>query len=835
MGIDNPHSAVGTTCFHCGERVPGDCKLSVGYNGKQHPVCCAGCAAVFQLIRSAGLERYYRFRQELGRKVTGDMAARRLAWQVVDDRESLWGAATTDGRRELLLQVEGIRCAACAWLIRSQLEASPGIHAVQVDTATGFTRITWNPAVSRLSTIAMNLFDLGYVPHLPIASAEEHGRRHERRESLKRLGVAGLGMMQVMMYAVGLYAGEAMGISPAARGFLSWVSLLVTLPVLMYSGRVFFSGAWRGLKAGQPGMDVPVALAISLAFTASCINFFRGHGEIWFDSVVMFIFFLTLGRHIELSLRHRSLQAGTALARLMPEWAQRITACGDETVPASDLAAGELVRVAPGETFPADGVIVNGTTEVDEALLTGESQAVMRGTGESVVAGSVNLSQAVEVTVTASGNESTISALARLVLSAQTRRSSTAGLPSWLVPAFILVVLTLATATWFFWQQVQPGQAFPAALAVLVASCPCALSLALPAVYSAASHRLMMEGILLTRSDALHDLLRVDTVIFDKTGTLTRGYPEIRQVQTNPLRRECTESVAREIAAALEAHSIHPVARAFRRGGDCVQASAVTVYPAGGLEGMIAGHRWCIGNARFIHERLGLETDQGSHGEIWLADEHDWCARFALADALRTGSKLTLQGLAASGLDVRIVSGDAEAVVAGVAQFLGVSRWCAQQRPDMKLQIIREMQTEGRTVLMVGDGANDGPVLAAADVSMTVQGATELANSTADFILTAESLQLVLRAFVVGRETSRLIRQNLVWALFYNAAVMPLAMSGALKPWMAALGMSASSLLVVLNAARLSRLSTRHKSSGTATTIARQRRLADPGWVSETP
>lgn len=822
MAIDNLHGADGATCFHCGECVADDCHLSVAYNGKQHPVCCAGCAAVFQLITRTGLDRYYRFRQELGRKVTGDMAARRLAWQAVDGRESLWGAAAAAGRRELLLQVEGIRCAACAWLIRSQLEASPGIHAVQVDTATGFTRINWDPAVSRLSTIAMSLFDLGYAPHLPIASAEELGRRHERRASLKRLGVAGLGMMQAMMYAVGLYAGEAMGISPAARGFLSWVSLLVTLPVLMYSGRVFFTGAWRGLKAGQPGMDVPVALAIGLAFIVSCINFFRGHGEIWFDSVVMFIFFLTLGRHIELSLRHRSLQAGTALARLMPEWAQRITAAGVETVPASDVVTGELVRVAPGETFPADGVISSGTTEVDEALLTGESQAVMRGAGESVVAGTVNLSQAVEVKVTASGNESTISALARLVLSAQTRRSSTAGLPSWLVPAFILAVLTLATATWFFWHQVQPGQAFAAALAVLVASCPCALSLALPAVYSAASHRLMMEGILLTRSDALHDLLRVDTVIFDKTGTLTRGYPEIRQVQTNPLRPECTDSVALEIAAALEAHSIHPVARAFRHGGSRVQASAVTAYPAGGLEGMIDGHRWCIGNARFIHERLGLEMDQSGHGGIWLADEHGWSARFALADALRAGSKVTLQGLSASGLDVRILSGDAEAVVAGVAASLGVSRWYAQQRADMKLQFIRDLQTEGRTILMVGDGANDGPVLAAADVSMTVQGATELANSSADFILTAESLQLVMRAFDISRHAARLIRQNLVWALVYNAAVLPLAMSGALKPWMAALGMSASSLLVVLNATRLSRLSKRRKLTATTSTMEMQ-------------
>ncbi len=822
-----------TACFHCGEPVARNCDLFITYQGQNHPVCCSGCQAVFQLIASAGLDRYYHFRQALGRKINADVASRRQAWRAVDDRESMWGAPVADGRRELLLQVEGIRCAACAWLIRSQLEASAGIHAVQVDIATGFTRILWDPAVIRLSNIAESLFDLGYVPHLPLAGIEEQERQRERRESLKRLGVSGLGMMQVMMYAVGLYAGAAWGISPAMRSFLTWVSLLVTLPVLMYSGSTFFLGAWKSLKARRPGMDVPVALAIGLAFTASCFNFFRGQGEVWFDSVVMFIFFLTLGRHIELVLRHRNLQAGSALARLMPEWAHRVTAAADEIVPAADLVSGDRVRVLPGEAFPADGVIVNGTTEVDEALLTGESRLVMRGLGEGVVAGTVNQSQAVEVKVTAIGNDSTISTLARLVLAAQMRRPNAAGLPSWLVPVFTLTVLTLAAGTWMFWLQAQPGQAFPAALAVLVASCPCALSLALPAVYSAASHRLLLQGILLTRGDALHDLLQVDTVIFDKTGTLTRSHPEIQQVMTNPLRPDCTEATARELAAALEAHSIHPVARAFRQGSKRAMAGEVIAHAAGGLEGIIDDRRWFIGSADFVQDRLGVSTDGNGSGEIWLADEGGWCARFTLSDALRPGSKSTVRQLLANGMDVRILSGDEETAVARVAAMLGIRSWHAQQRAAMKLQFIRDLQAKGRTVLMIGDGANDGPVLAAADVSMTVQGATELAASTADFILTAESLRTVLRAFATARKGSRLIRQNLVWALFYNAAVMPLAMSGTLKPWMAALGMSASSLLVVLNAARLSGHSVRRKLPGTAANPGSHRPRADRGWVSE--
>lgn len=792
-----------TGCFHCGEPVPGDCTLSVAFQGGRHPVCCAGCQAVFQLIESAGLDRYYQFRQEPGSKASADLARQKLAWQAVDQREAMWGARTPDGHYELLLQVEGLRCAACAWLIRSRLESSAGIRSVQVDTATGFTRITWNPDVIHLSSIALALFELGYVPHLPIASIEEQGRRQERRDSLKRLGLAGLGMMQVMMYSVGLYAGDALGIAPSARGFLSWVSLLVTLPVLFYAGRVFFEGAFRGLSAGRPGMDFPVALGIGLAFIASCYNFFRGEGTVWFDSVVMFIFFLTLGRHLELVLRHRSVSAGTALARLLPEWAQRITASGSETVPSADLRAGDRVRVAPGEAFPADGCIRDGSTEVDEALLTGESQPVSRAEGDAVIAGTVNLRQAVDITVSAAGADSTVSALGRMVLSAQTRQAGAeAGMPTWLVPVFVVAVVVLAGGTWLYWQGVEPAIGFGAALAVLVASCPCALALALPTVNSAASHRLLREGILLTRTSALYDLLRVDTTVFDKTGTLTRGHPELQRMILNPERSDGDGQVALGIAAALEEFSAHPVARAFRRPDHGYSASQVVSHPTGALEGVIDGRTWSIGSAAFI---LGADGAGDHSGDIWLADEKGWYARFALSDSLRPGCNTVIEALAARKLDLRILSGDAEQAVERVARAAGIPEWRSNTRAGAKLEAIHALQAQGRTVLMIGDGANDAPVLAAANVSMTVQGATELANSTADFILTTESLRPVLRVFELSRKAAKLVRQNLAWALIYNASILPLAMSGSLQPWMAAVGMSASSLLVVLNAARIGR------------------------------
>lgn len=796
-------------CFHCGEPISAGTALYVQRDGQQRAVCCAGCQAVAELIFRSGLGRYYQFRQELGRKAEADLAHAIVAWEGCDARESLWGAELADGRRELLLQTEGIRCAACAWLIRSHLEKLPGVQSTQVDTATGYTRIIWQPKETRLSRLAAGLMELGYKPHLPLAGAEEQGRQEERRESMKRVGVAGLGMMQVMMYAVGLYAGDAFGIAVAERSFLAWVSLAVTLPVLLYSGRVFFEGAWRSLRARRPGMDVPVALAIALAFLASCYHFFRGDGEVWFDSVVMFIFFLSLGRHMEMMLRHRNLQAGAALARLLPEWAERIRGERRETVPAGDLESGDRVVVRAGESFPADGHICAGATEVDEALLTGESRAVARVAGDLVIAGTINLSQPVEVEVTACGQDTAVSSMGRLLLRAQATRPATHSLPAWLVPAFIVSVLLIAAATWLGWQYVDPSRAFSAMLAVLVVSCPCALSLALPVVHAAASRRLLDEGILLTRGDALHALNEVDTVVFDKTGTLTLGAPEIAAIEINRAREGLDRTRVLRLAAALEGASAHPIARAFCAAERDLSETGpaprldgpVRVVPGGGLEAVIDGTTWRIGTADFT----GADDSGKEDDAIWLADADGWAARFVLRDALRPEAVQAVGQLQGAGLDIRILSGDGRAAVAAVAERLRIPQFLARQTAAMKLDVLTGLRDSGRQTLMVGDGVNDAPVLAAAEVSMTVKGGAELANSTADLILTGESLGLIVTARAIARRARQLIRQNLAWAIAYNASLLPLAVSGLLKPWMAALGMSLSSLLVVANASRLVR------------------------------
>lgn len=790
-----------SACFHCGETIPADVHLFVLRDGRNRPVCCSGCQAVAELIFAAGLGRYYQFRQELGRKAAEDVMELLAAWKACDTRKSLWGAELNGGFRELLLQTEGIRCAACAWLIRSHMEILDGVKSVQVDTASGYTRIVWNPLKTQLSRLAGALLELGYKPHLPLAGAEEQGRQEERRASMKRLGVAGLGMMQVMMYAVGLYAGDAFGMNLAERSFLEWVSLLVTLPVVLYSGSIFFEGAWRSLQARRPGMDVPVALAIGLAFAASCVNFFRGDGQVWFDSVVMFIFFLTLGRHVELSLRHRNLQAGAALARLLPEWAVRLRGDRLETIPAMDLQSGDRVRVAAGEAFPADGLIRHGETEVDEALLSGESRPLLRKVGEPVIAGAINLAQPVQLDVTAGGTETTVSALGRMLLRAQAQRESVHGLPDWLVPVFIFSILAIAAGTWVGWSLQDSALAFPAMLSVLVASCPCALSLALPAVYAAASQRLLNEGVLLTRGDALKTLSAVSHVVLDKTGTLTRGCPAVRGVELNSDRNDYTREQVMEIAGCLEAASSHPLARAFP--APAQMQAEVRVIPGRGLEAEIGEKCWRLGQAEFAAPDRTPNPEAVSEMEIWLSDDSCWLARIELSDSLRSGAVRAVREMEAAGMNLSILSGDSAPAVERIAEKTGIETWAARQTPADKLRMIRNMKEQGNTVLMIGDGVNDAPVLAAADVSMTVKGGSELANSAADIILTGDSLMLAIRARNIALRSQSLIRQNLAWALLYNASVLPLAISGILQPWMAALGMSLSSLLVVANATRL--------------------------------
>lgn len=793
-------------CFHCSEPVPPGLDLTVTVDGAPRPVCCPGCRAVAQLILSSGHADYYRFRTAPALRPAEPAAAD--AWTAFDrpQAQATFVHQVSAERAEAGFVVEGLRCAACAWLIESQLMRLPGVCEVRVSPATGRVQLAWRPAELKLSELLGTLAALGYRPH-PIAADARAAATRERHSALKRLLVAGLGMMQVSSFAFAFYlAGDTL--EPAMRDFLRLISMLVALPVLLYAGTPFFLGAWRGLRHGRPGMDLPVAIALTLAGGASVWITLTGGAEVYFDSVVMFVFFLSVSRWFEADARGRVRSVGEALAAMLPASVLRLGADGPTPVAVSELAPGDRVLVGSGEVIPADGLLLEGATQVDEALLTGESEPRRRTAGEALIGGSVNLGPPVTVELQRVGTATQVSQIARLLQRAQADRPPLALLADRLASGFIGLVLLAAAATGQYWWQVEPTRWLANTLAVLVVSCPCALALATPTAFAAAAAGLARRGLLVTRGAALENLTRVRSVLLDKTGTLTAGRPQIaasRSLDGTPIEQHLA------VAAALEVGSSHPYARAFLPHAGGLTAAQVEPVTAGGVRGQVDGRTWHLGTPEFAGGPGqtaavdALEREHGAGSWVGLGDGQRLVALFLLSDPLRTDAADTLAALARRGLAPAISSGDAAPAVAAVAGRLGVRDWQARQTPQQKLAAIRARQQRGEVVLMVGDGVNDAPILAGADVSVALASGAALAHSQADLLLLGERLAPLLDGIDTARRTLAVVRQNLAWAAVYNLLAIPLAAAGLVPPWLAALGMSASSALVVGNSLRLLR------------------------------
>lgn len=795
-------------CFHCGEALTGTEPWFVRIDGLSHRVCCPGCKAVAELIRDTGLADFYRFRTVAAVRPAGGVApdTPELQWHPFDRTEMLEAvsAPAGDGLRSCTMLVEGVRCAACGWLIERSLEQVPGVREIRVNPATARARLVWEPGVLPLSGALGVLSRLGYQPHPGSAGGADIALR-ERRGALRRLGVAGIGMMQVMMYAVALYVGAFQDMDPGLEALLRWVSLLVATPVVLYSGRPFFTGAWRDLRSGRPGMDVPVALAVGGAWVASVLHTFAGRGEVYFDSVTMFVFLLSLARFLEMNARHRAGDTQEALARLLPQAARRRAADGRwESVALRELRPGDVVSVRHGETLPADGRLPAGDARLDESMLTGESRPRLRRAGEPVLAGSINLGDPLELGVERTGSDTLVASIGRLLDRAQSERTPIAAAADRVARWFVIGVLGAAALTWFAWNALDPSRAFEITLAVLVVTCPCALSIATPAAITAATGFLARRGLLVTRAGAIERLARVGRVIFDKTGTLTLGQPRITTVE--PL-GDLDVQQALGIAAALEAVSEHPIARAFSIAHPAGTATAVRVSPGLGIEGLVVGQRWRLGRPDWAAAlcAAGAPVTAGGETAVCLAGEAGVVAIFRLSDPLRPGSSHALTCLRQLGLETEIASGDTADVVGPIAAAAGIDSWRAGMTPEDKLALLHERQAAGGPVAMVGDGVNDAPVLAGADVSVAMGRGSALAQTSADLVLLGESLQPLADGISHARRTLGIVRQNLAWAAVYNLTVLPLAAGGWITPWMAAIGMSASSLLVVLNALRLAR------------------------------
>jgi Cu2+-exporting ATPase len=619
--------------------------------------------------------------------------------------------------------------------------------------------------------------------------------------------------MQVMMFAVPLYFGEATGMDPTMREYMRLVSMLVSIPVALYSGWPFYRGAWMALRSRAISMDVPVSLGIILAFVASVWNALTGQGEVYFDSVTMFVFFLGLGRYIEMIARHRAGSVADALARLAPMTARRVRDGVTEDVQAMDIAVGDELVVRAGEVFAADGIVLDGEGRVDESMLTGESNAIAKPPGAHVHQGTHNLSTPVRVRVTAVAGNTVLSGIVALLERAQAERPRLAKAADRAAAWFlgrILVGAALVFAVWWF---VDPARAFPATLAVLVVTCPCALSLATPTALAAATAALARRGVLVAHTDAIESLSKATHVLWDKTGTLTKGLVRVEDVRTYG---EVTSQQALEWAASLEQLSEHPIARAFTvTGAPTVRASSVEVHAGRGLEGRIEGRLLRIGTLGFaggLHAAAAPADEPeasavAASGESWvyLGDASGLLAAFRLTDPLRPEAGRVVAGLAGLDLPSEIVSGDEAGAVARIAERCGIERQSARLAPQDKLERLKALQRDGAVVVAVGDGINDAPLLRGADVSVAMGRGSALAQTSADLILVRESLDELPHTVELARRTQRVIRQNLGWAVGYNLAALPLAALGFVPPWLAAIGMSLSSVVVVLNAMRLSR------------------------------
>ncbi|MDX9875320.1 MAG: heavy metal translocating P-type ATPase, partial [Spongiibacteraceae bacterium] len=683
-----------SSCFHCGDAVPPAMAGEVlEIEGREVAFCCPACRMVAMTIRDSGLTSYYRFRDERGDKPT--TPARYDAFdQPAFQRR--WVRRRSDGLVETELLLEGMHCAACIWLIEHHLRQLPGVREVQVNLSEQRCQVSWEPDVSRLSNICSAVAAIGYQPQPFSADRLEQSQRAEQRRLLRQLGVAGLGSMQVGMAAIGLYAADLQGgIHDSMRELLRWASLWLSIPIVVYSGMPFLRGAWRGVKARRPGMDLPVAVAIVLGFLASAWATWQGTGEIYYDSVTMFIFLLLTGRYLESRARAWSSRGGTDLNALLPLAATRFDADGKlETIPLETLRKGDRVVVAAGQTLPADGILLERDASVNEAALTGEFMPVHKQPGDLLTAGAVNGDQPLVMTVEATGADLRLQMVQRLARQAEQHKPLLAQLADRMASAFVIAVLVLSGLTWLGWHFIDPGRAFWVALSVLVVSCPCALGLATPMALTTATQALRRQGLLVTRGAVWEALPTITDVVFDKTGTLTEGRIEL--AETRPVSGRSAD-VCIAIAAALEVGSSHPIAAAFGAAAGNMAEQRRDVAGLG-VEGVIAGRRYRLGVAAFAVN--GEVAPPGSGHWIALAEEGELICWFRLDDALRRDTAATVAALQELGLRLHLLSGDRSDSVARLATELGFDHYVDSATPADKLAYLTRLQGDGKRVLM---------------------------------------------------------------------------------------------------------------------------------------
>lgn len=798
-------------CYHCGLPVPANGSYGLEILGEYRPVCCPGCEAVARAIVNGGYESFYDKRTAVSQNPESEPAQ---DLDLYDSSEVLdrFIRKRDDGLCEASLTVSGINCGACLWLIESSISREPGISSVLVNYTTRRALIQWDDRETSLRHILGAFRGIGFDANPYEYRASSAALQRDRDRQLRRMGISGVLGMQIMMIAVALYFGRSSGIAKNYEHFFEWVSLLLVLPVMLYCAQPFFAGAWRGIRFRQATIDIPVTLGLSIAFLASTAATLSGTGDTYFEAISMFVFLLLATRYFEMSARERGLDAVAHIRNRSPGIANRAGADGEITkIPVARLEIGDLVVVGVGDSIPADGVVTEGESRVDESIVSGESAPIARNAGSEVIGGSINLSAPLMIRVVRAHDESTISVIARLAEQAQSAKPGVVRLVDRIANGFVLGLVAISVAVGLYCWYYAPDRLISTIIAVLVIACPCALSLATPAALSASVGALTRRGIILLNTDCIEKLTMIDRVVFDKTGTLTYGQLQLVDIQTP---RGMSPDYAVSVANALEvASSSHPVARSL----SCASGSPghwvaqdLEYTAGGGVSGNVRGKNYRLGSLRFAWQgRTTVPDDDkaavGSHSGpvIYLVDEQGTQARFLFSDELRSGAEELVSELRREGMGVSVLSGDRQEVVARIAAALDIPDYHAQMTPRDKLGKLAYYQSDGELVLAVGDGVNDAPLLSSAAVGVAMGSGADLARVTGDVVLINNRLSDLGMLLDQSRRTRRIIIENFAWAIGYNILALPLGVLGLVPPWIAVIGMSISSLIVVLNALRL--------------------------------
>lgn len=805
---------VDDNCFHCGLPLDPHFHDTLPILDRERAFCCNGCLAVAQSITASGLEEYYEHRRE--KAITADVVpeiVRKLGFYDHPEVQKSFVRDKADTREASLL-LENIRCAACLWLNERVLRGLDGVIDVDLDYASHHARVRWDPERIKLSEILESILNIGYVAHPYDATRREELNALQQKRSTERLIFAGIIGMMVMNFAI---AGYVMGYSDETGELGLWIiigrwtSLFATTALLAYPGQEFFIGAWRDLHNRRLGMDVPIVLGLSVAYLGSLHTTWAQSGEVYYDSIAMFIFLVLLARRIELRGRVRAADALDRVGKIMPRLAVRIEDGVEHEVLVTELAPGDRVQVRPGEIVPTDGRLLEGQSSFDESLLTGEPLPVTRLAGEAVVGGTCNVDQAVLIEVEKDSGDSTVAEIHRLLARGMREAPRYAVLAQRAATWFVGVVLVIAAVTAGTWLWLDPAAALPNTVAVLIVTCPCALALATPVAAAIGVGRFADSGLLTVRSDAIEILAQCDTFAFDKTGTLTAGELRILQLETFG---GLDAGQALAIAATLEAHSEHPIGKALRQAhqGKLAVAEELQNHVGEGVAGKVHGTNWKIGKPEFalpgwiVDDQKAQLSALRAAGRVVIAlgNNRGAGALFALSDRIRPGASALIQTLRDHGVGhIALLSGDNQISVDRFTAGLQFDEAHGDLKPGDKLRWIRDRQARGERIAMVGDGINDAPTLAAADVSISFAHATELAQVNSGLLVLGTELGVIGEMRGLGEKVRRIIHQNLIWAASYNLLAVPAAALGLIAPWGAAIGMSLSSLLVVINALRL--------------------------------